>query len=135
MDYSLANDMGHYRELLIYRWCSSGNCPLFKGVYHHLYDGFRPDDSWHVKSSCKYCRGKGLVPSPETLGIGFLRKLKLETLKAESSSVKGIVPVEVADYLLNNKRKDILDLELMRDISITIEGDSAMVPGESNIIC
>jgi ribonuclease E len=42
--------------------------------------------------------------------------------------------VEVADYLLNQKRKEILDLEIRRDIRITIEGNAAMVPGECNII-
>ncbi|MEE8481232.1 MAG: hypothetical protein V3T59_08340, partial [Desulfobacterales bacterium] len=35
----------------------------------------------------------------------FLRKLSLETLKDDISRVKGIVPVKVADYLINNKRK------------------------------
>jgi len=83
---------------------------------------------------CKYCQGKGLTPSSEMLGVGFLRKLSLETIKDEISNVKGIVPVEVADYLLNKKRREILDLELRRHISITIEGNHAMVPGESKII-
>jgi ribonuclease E len=85
--------------------------------------------------SCKNCGGKGMVPSSETLGISFLRRLKLETIKPEISSVKGIVPVEIAAFLLNKKRRDIIELELRRNISITIEGDPSMVPGESNVIC
>ena len=85
--------------------------------------------------SCKNCGGKGMVPSSETLGISFLRRLNLETIKPEITSVKGIVPVVIADFLLNKKRKDIIELELRREISITIEGDPSMVPGESNIVC
>jgi ribonuclease E len=94
----------------------------------------RPSIEFGSYQPCGHCKGKGLVPSPETLGIAFLRKLSLEVLKSKISSVRGIVPVEVADYLLNKKRKEIVELEHSRDISIEIEGDNAMAPGESNII-
>jgi ribonuclease E len=69
------------------------------------------------------------------LGIGFLRKLSLETLKEKVNRVKGIVPVEVAEYLLNKKRREIVDLEVRRELSVEIEGDRSMVPGDSEIIC
>ncbi len=95
----------------------------------------RPSIEFGSYEACKYCQGKGTTPSVETLVLNFLRKLRFETLKKNISVVKGFVPVEVADYLLNRKRKDILDLELRRGINITIEGDRSMVPGESNIIC
>ncbi len=85
--------------------------------------------------TCDHCHGKGLVPSTETLGLSFLRKLRLETLKADKSQVKGLVPMKVALYLLNNKRNEILDLEVRRDLKIIIEGDPQMIPGESRIIC
>jgi ribonuclease E len=94
----------------------------------------RPPIEFGSYLPCKYCQGKGLVPSPETLGIGFLRKLSLNTLKEKAKRVKGIVPVGVADYLLNKKRREIVDLEVRRDLSVEIEGDRSMVPGESKII-
>ena len=76
-----------------------------------------------------------MVPSIEMLALDFLRRLRLETIKIEISSVKGIVPHGVADYLLNKKRKEIMDLELRRGLSITIEGDKKIIPGMSEIIC
>jgi ribonuclease E len=94
----------------------------------------RPSIEYGSFESCKYCQGKGTRPSTETLVLGFLRKLRLKTMKSNASEVKGIVPIEVADYLLNKKRKEILDLEQRRDISITIEGNRSMIPGESDII-
>jgi ribonuclease E len=94
----------------------------------------RPSIQFGSFEACKYCQGKGITPSTETVVLGFLRKLRFETLKKDISVVKGIVPVEVADYLLNRKRKEIFDLELRRGISITIEGDRAMVPGDSKIM-
>jgi ribonuclease E len=84
---------------------------------------------------CKYCKGRGLVPSTESLGLSFLRKLSLETLKPEVTGLTGIVPQDVAVYLLNKKKVEILDIETRRNVSITITGDASMVPGDSKIIC
>ncbi len=95
----------------------------------------RPSIDFGSHLPCRYCQGKGLIPSPETLGIGFLRKLSLETLKEKANRVKGIVPLDVADYLLNKKRREIVDLEERRDLSVEIEGDRSMLPGESKIVC
>ena len=94
----------------------------------------RPSIEYSGFEACKYCHGKGMTPSPETLALAFLRKLSIETLKEECSNVTGIVPVEVADYILNNKRKEIINLELKRNLSITIKGDSTLFPGDSKII-
>ncbi|GBC60783.1 ribonuclease [Desulfonema ishimotonii] len=94
----------------------------------------RPSIEYGSYQPCKFCRGKGLLPSTETLALSFLRKLQLETLKEGIAGVKGIVPLEVADYLLNNKRRDILDLEVRRDVTIRIEGSAAMLPRENEIV-
>ena len=94
----------------------------------------RPSIEFGSYEPCKYCKGKGVTPSPETLGVAFLRKLSFETLKENISTVKGIVPVEVADYVLNKKRKELLELEDRRHLNILIEGDKKMMPGDSQII-
>jgi len=85
--------------------------------------------------TCKRCRGKGLIQSPEAFGIGFIRKLRLETLKPDVSVVRGVVPGDVASYLLNNKRNELLDLEVRRGVQIIIEGNLDMMPGDSRIEC
>lgn len=94
----------------------------------------RPSIEFGSYEPCANCRGKGITPSKESLGLGFLRKLRVETLKEGVTRVTGIVPKVVADYLLNNKRKDILDLEMRRDLSIRIESDHNMVPGECEVV-
>jgi ribonuclease E len=94
----------------------------------------RPSIEFGSYHPCRYCQGKGLVASTETLAVGFLRKLSLETLKPGVTSVKGVVPVDVADYLLNKKRKEIAELEERRALSVEIEGAQSMTPGESKII-
>jgi ribonuclease E len=94
----------------------------------------RPSIEFGSFTTCKYCKGKGQTPSPETLGLGFLRKLKLETLKEDITRVKAILPKEVADYLLNKKRKELHDLESQRGLSIQIEGSIDFMPGDKEII-
>jgi ribonuclease E len=94
----------------------------------------RPSIEFGSYEICRYCKGKGQTPSVETLALGFLRKLQFESLKPGLSHVKGVVPLEVAKYLLNKKRKEILDLELRRGLRISIEGDSLMDPGDMQMI-
>jgi ribonuclease E len=95
----------------------------------------RPSIEFSSYVPCRTCQGKGVIPSVETLVLGFLRQLRLETLKGDVSSVKGVVPPEVAMVLLNRKKKEILDLEMRRNLSITIRGDSTMALGDSEILC
>jgi ribonuclease E len=84
---------------------------------------------------CPHCQGKGLVPSAERLALEFLRRLRSETLKDNITRVRGIVPSNVGYYLLNKKRKELLDVEMRRNLTITLEEDSTIQPGESRIIC
>ena len=82
--------------------------------------------------ACRYCKGRGQIPSVETQGLALLRQLNLKSLKPEIKEITGVVPKEVATYLLNKKREELIDIESKRKILITIEGDPDMVSGESN---
>lgn len=95
----------------------------------------RPSIVFGTYESCRHCQGKGMVPSIETLGVAFLRRLSLETLKADIGQVKAIVPSSVADFLLNRKRQELLDLENQRQLHIEIIADHSLVPGDGKIIC
>ncbi len=83
--------------------------------------------------ACRHCKGRGQIPSVETQGLALLRQLNLKSLKPEIKEITGVVPKEVATYLLNKKREELIDIESKRKILITIEGDPDMVSGESNI--
>ncbi|ETR74315.1 MAG: hypothetical protein OMM_06403 [Candidatus Magnetoglobus multicellularis str. Araruama] len=85
----------------------------------------------HIK--CTHCKGKGLVPSPESDALKLLRKVRHAASKKNAKKIRGIFPMNVASYLLNRKRKEIVDLEMRLDLEIEIEGDPEMIPGESKI--
>ncbi len=94
----------------------------------------RPSIEFGSYAVCPFCKGKGQTPSTETLSVGFLRKLSLETIKSEGQSVRAIVPSAVASYVLNKKRREIMEIESRRNLTVSIEADIHMIPGESNIV-
>jgi ribonuclease E len=95
----------------------------------------RPSIEFGTFVPCNHCGGKGLIPSTEALGLSFLRKLSLETLKDGIACTKGVVPTAVANYLLNKKRKELIELETRRNMTISIEGDNTLKPNDNKIIC
>lgn len=95
----------------------------------------RPPIEYGTYVPCMHCHGKGMTPSVETLALAFLRKLRSMAIKGENGKTKGIVPSDVADYLLNKKRKEILEIEQRHNVKIIIEGDRKLPPGEDRIVC
>jgi len=60
---------------------------------------------------CRNCNGRGQVPSVETQGLSILRQLNLKTLKAENKQFHVFVPKEIAYYILNKKREELIEIE------------------------
>ena len=110
-----------------------GNISMF-GLMEMSRQRIRPSIEFGSLVTCRRCNGKGLVPSKETLGLSFLRRLNLDTLKKQSGVVKCILPKETALYLLNKKRKEIIELEDIRNISINIECDDTMNCSDFKIV-
>ena len=75
-----------------------------------------------------------MTPSVEIQALALLRKLALKTLKAELDQ-KFIcrVPEDVAFYMLNTKREELLELETKRQVVINIEIDRTMVSGQNSV--
>jgi ribonuclease E len=93
----------------------------------------RPSIEFGSYEPCRHCRGRGITPSKESLSLAFLRKLRVETLREGEPRITAIVPPVVADFLLNNKRKDIAEMELRRNVSIRIGSNPDMVPGDCEV--
>jgi ribonuclease E len=93
----------------------------------------RPPIQFGTYYTCPTCQGKGQVRSVETLALSYLRKIWLGISKGTVSSVKGILPVEVAHYLLNRKREDLLRLESRHEVTIHLEGHPHILPEEGRL--
>jgi ribonuclease E len=95
----------------------------------------RPPIEYGTYIPCSFCHGRGMIPSVETLALAFLRKLRSAAIKGKNGKVNGSVPVNVAEYLLNKKRKELLDIEQQHNLRISICGDEMLSPGEDRIVC
>jgi ribonuclease E len=70
------------------------------------------ESSHHV---CPRCTGTGTIRDNESLALSILRLIEEEALKENTQAVHAIVPVQVASYLLNEKRAAISAIETRQD--------------------
>ncbi len=66
-------------------------------------------DSSHV--TCPRCTGKGTIRSVTSLALAILRVIEEETLKPHTQQIRIHLPVDVATYLINEKRDALSKLE------------------------
>ncbi|URJ24914.1 ribonuclease E [Candidatus Blochmannia ocreatus] len=66
------------------------------------------ESSYYV---CPRCNGMGNIRDNESLSLSILRLIEEESLKDNTYEVHAIVPIAIASYLLNEKRKAINDIE------------------------
>ncbi|SFU48408.1 ribonuclease E [Xenorhabdus koppenhoeferi] len=66
------------------------------------------ESSHHV---CPRCSGTGTIRDNESLSLSILRLIEEEALKENTYQVHAIVPVQIASYLLNEKRKAVSAIE------------------------
>ncbi|MCR3907668.1 ribonuclease E [Aeromonas hydrophila] len=75
------------------------------------------ESSSHI---CPRCQGQGVIRDNESLALSILRLIEEEAMKDNTEQVHGQVPVDVAAYLLNEKRASIASLEQRNDVRVYI---------------
>ncbi|HEY8570450.1 ribonuclease E [Microbulbifer sp.] len=60
---------------------------------------------------CPRCSGQGTIRGTKSLALSILRLVEEEAKKERSAEIRAITPVNVATYLLNEKRKAISNIE------------------------
>jgi len=83
--------------------------------------------SYHV---CEYCQGRGVTRSVETQSLAYLRRIQTGVAHKNVVAVKCRLPVKVAQYLLNNKREELLEMEKDYGATIRIEPAPEMTPAD-----
>lgn len=69
---------------------------------------------------CSRCQGIGKVRDNDSIALSILRLVEEEAIKENSSQVHVVVPVEVASYLLNEKRKAVDIIEKRHDVNVMV---------------
>jgi ribonuclease E len=70
--------------------------------------------------TCPRCNGVGVIRDTESSALHILRILQEEAMKEGTAAIHAQVPVEVATFLLNEKRVDIAKLEARLRVSIVL---------------
>ena len=71
----------------------------------------RPSLEELTTETCPRCSGQGRIRDIKTLALSILRVVEEQALKQSSSIVRARVPLNVASYLLNEKRSEVADIE------------------------
>lgn len=82
---------------------------------------------------CPHCHGTGLIRSDDNLALSILRQLEEEGTRGRSREVLVKAPVAIANYLMNQKREHIAQIEARYGLSVRVEGDPALVSPDFTI--
>ena len=83
---------------------------------------------------CDHCKGRGTVRSVETLALFYLRRIQTGASRKQVRQVECHFPLDVAQYLLNNKRHELLDLEKRYETEVFINAEPSFKPADNEII-
>lgn len=95
----------------------------------------RPSLKRSVFSDCPYCRGGGVVKTPESMSIEVIRMLMLASHDPQISRVAITVADEVATYLSNKKRRELSRLEDEGKMTLQVLGDKGVSPEHLKVVC
>ncbi|MEM1361113.1 MAG: Rne/Rng family ribonuclease [Pseudomonadota bacterium] len=82
---------------------------------------------------CPHCHGTGLIRSDDNLALNILREVEEEGVRRRSREVLCSVPIGIANFLMNNKREHVAQIEERYGLSIRIEADPHMISPDFNI--
>lgn len=75
------------------------------------------ESSQHV---CPRCTGSGVIRGTDSLALSILRLMEDEAMKESTAEVQAVVPVEVATFLLNEKRRKIEQIEKRQKVRLVV---------------
>ncbi len=80
----------------------------------------RPSLGEHTQVVCPRCEGQGSIRNVESLALSILRLLEEGAMKERTARLVAQVPVEVATFLLNEKRSSIQEIESRHQTRIVL---------------
>ena len=75
---------------------------------------------------CPRCCGQGTIRGVESLALSILRIVEEETMKENTERILARMPVDVATFLLNEKRRTILEIEQRQNVEVILLPSQSM---------
>ena len=105
------------------------------GIVEMTRQRMRPSLQSATYLACPNCAGTGFVKSHESLAIEIIRLLNLSAAKPQIKRIELSVSPEVADYLQNEKRTVIIQIEQFSEKRIVIHSDPNYAGEKHNLLC
>jgi ribonuclease E len=95
----------------------------------------RPSIKRSVYKECPACNGSGLVKSAESMAIEVVRKLLMSAHTPGVARITVTVEEEVASYLNNKKRRDLVQLEQESNVEVQVVSGEGLSPEYLKVDC
>lgn len=82
---------------------------------------------------CPACHGTGLIRSDESLALTILRQLEEEGTRKRTKEVLLKGPIAVINYLMNEKREHLAQIEARYNMAVRLEADAHLVSPDYTI--
>ena len=82
---------------------------------------------------CPHCHGTGITRSDDSMSLAILRELEEEGVRRRCKEVLVSVPINVANYMLNQKREHVAMIEGRFGLSVRIEADPHLISPEYRV--
>ena len=76
---------------------------------------------------CPACHGTGLIRSDDNLALSILRQIEEEGTRRRTREVLVKCPVGIANFIMNQKREHVAQIEARYGLSVRIEGDPMLI--------
>ncbi len=86
----------------------------------------RPSLGESTQSVCPRCAGHGRIRSVESLSLSVLRLVEEQAMKDSTGQVLVQVPGPVANFLLNEKRSSVVEIETRHEVPVIIVADDKL---------
>jgi ribonuclease E len=80
----------------------------------------RPSLTETNHETCPRCEGVGSIRGVKSTALAVLRMIEEEAMKDSTAKVTAQVPVDVATFLLNEKRQDVTGIEVRQEVTILL---------------
>ncbi len=93
----------------------------------------RPSLGESSQITCPRCSGQGTIRSVESLALSVLRLIEEEAFKDKTGRVIAWLPVDVATFLLNEKRENVHKIETRHNVDIMLIPNPNLVTPHFNV--
>lgn len=73
-----------------------------------------------IQVTCPRCDGQGTIRSIESLASSIIHIMEEEAIKDDSAEIQAQLPIDLATFIINERRKTLNDISLRHGVTLTI---------------